>query len=339
MYYNTSLHLCLNAPGCIINSMNRLRVNRTDQGFSLVELLIVIVVIAILATITIVAYTGIQDRASTASLQSDLRQAASLLEQERALDGVYPTSQSEFDSSVDLVASSNNTLLYSYDSSDNTFCLTARSDRSGVADHSISATTGAPAEGACPGHGGGGSESLTPSVIGATSEVGDRNASFTLQLPSGANNYLAIALNHQGADPATAPTGWSYYGNNNDIALWTATSSSSPGTQWQAASHNTPVIILGLNRPVSVSQLSNFTPGRTSPSITTASPALVLRAVTTNIDNLDDSPEIQHSAGIGYLHLGVAYQPQESPGATGPFTFSGSNSESWSNTAEIVAAP
>ena len=33
------------------------------QGFTIVELLIVIVVIAILAAITIVAYTGIQNRA------------------------------------------------------------------------------------------------------------------------------------------------------------------------------------------------------------------------------------------------------------------------------------
>lgn len=44
-------------------------------GFTIVELLIVIVVIAILAAITIVAYTGIQNRAAGTVLQSDLRQA------------------------------------------------------------------------------------------------------------------------------------------------------------------------------------------------------------------------------------------------------------------------
>ena len=41
-------------------------------GFTIVELLIVIVVIAILAAITIVAYTGIQDRAKESNVQSDL---------------------------------------------------------------------------------------------------------------------------------------------------------------------------------------------------------------------------------------------------------------------------
>lgn len=42
------------------------------SGFTIVELLIVIVVIAILAAITVVAYNGIQNRAADTSVQSDL---------------------------------------------------------------------------------------------------------------------------------------------------------------------------------------------------------------------------------------------------------------------------
>jgi prepilin-type N-terminal cleavage/methylation domain-containing protein len=38
---------------------------RTDRGFTIVELLVVIVVIGILAAITIVAYNGITSRANT----------------------------------------------------------------------------------------------------------------------------------------------------------------------------------------------------------------------------------------------------------------------------------
>ena len=46
----------------------------TSRGFTIVELLIVIVVISILATISILAYTGIQDRARTANAQSTITQ-------------------------------------------------------------------------------------------------------------------------------------------------------------------------------------------------------------------------------------------------------------------------
>lgn len=44
-----------------------------QRGFTIVELLIVIVVIGILAAITIVAYSGIQDRARQTKITSDLQ--------------------------------------------------------------------------------------------------------------------------------------------------------------------------------------------------------------------------------------------------------------------------
>ena len=47
-----------------------------NHGFTIVELLVVIVVIGILAAITIVSYTGISQRATAASLQSDLDNAS-----------------------------------------------------------------------------------------------------------------------------------------------------------------------------------------------------------------------------------------------------------------------
>ena len=46
---------------------------RLPQGFTIVELLIVVVVIAILAAISVVAYTGIQDRARVSKAQGDIR--------------------------------------------------------------------------------------------------------------------------------------------------------------------------------------------------------------------------------------------------------------------------
>lgn len=48
--------------------------NNKKQGFTIVELLVVIVVIAILAAVSIAAYTGIQNRANDSAVQSDLNQ-------------------------------------------------------------------------------------------------------------------------------------------------------------------------------------------------------------------------------------------------------------------------
>jgi prepilin-type N-terminal cleavage/methylation domain-containing protein len=64
------------------------------RGFTIVELLIVIVVIAILAAISIVAYNGIQDRAKNIRVQSDIKQVATLIEMYYAQEGTYPSTGS-----------------------------------------------------------------------------------------------------------------------------------------------------------------------------------------------------------------------------------------------------
>lgn len=48
--------------------------NRNSSGFTITEILIVIVVIAILATLTIVTYSGIQQRARQATIDDGLQQ-------------------------------------------------------------------------------------------------------------------------------------------------------------------------------------------------------------------------------------------------------------------------
>ena len=61
------------------------------QGFTIVELLIVIVVIGILAAITIVAYNGVQTRAKNAQTQSALSGVAKKIEVYYAENGNYPS--------------------------------------------------------------------------------------------------------------------------------------------------------------------------------------------------------------------------------------------------------
>jgi type II secretion system protein G len=66
-----------------------------QRGFTIVELLVVIVVIAILAAITIVAYNGIQQRARDSSIRADLANLSKKLELYNADNGTYPTSNTQ----------------------------------------------------------------------------------------------------------------------------------------------------------------------------------------------------------------------------------------------------
>jgi prepilin-type N-terminal cleavage/methylation domain-containing protein len=84
----------------------------TNHGFTIVELLVVIVVIGILAAITIVSYTGLSSKATVASLQSDLSSAKKQL-------GLYYVDHSAYPDSID--NSTNCPVLSGV--TDNKYCL------------------------------------------------------------------------------------------------------------------------------------------------------------------------------------------------------------------------
>jgi prepilin-type N-terminal cleavage/methylation domain-containing protein len=64
---------------------------KKTTGFTIVELLIVIVVIGILAAITVVAYSGVQNRASDTAIQTDLRNIGGKIMEFKAINDAQPT--------------------------------------------------------------------------------------------------------------------------------------------------------------------------------------------------------------------------------------------------------
>lgn len=65
--------------------------SRIIDGFTIVELLVVIVIIGILASITIVSYNGVASRAKVAAIKSDLVNNAKKIQLYYAEYGTYPT--------------------------------------------------------------------------------------------------------------------------------------------------------------------------------------------------------------------------------------------------------
>jgi prepilin-type N-terminal cleavage/methylation domain-containing protein len=68
-----------------------LAVQKKQQGFTIVELLIVIVVIGILAGLVVTTFTGIQQRARNTERQTDVKAIHAQVEAYYAQYGKYPT--------------------------------------------------------------------------------------------------------------------------------------------------------------------------------------------------------------------------------------------------------
>jgi len=108
------------------------RTPTSSHGFTIVELLIVIVVIGILAAITIVAYNGVQNRSYDTTVQSDLSNMAKKIELEAVDQGSYviPTATTGIKITKSAYQTTLNNVYFCRNPTTNQFALSARS-RSG----------------------------------------------------------------------------------------------------------------------------------------------------------------------------------------------------------------
>ena len=119
-----------------------------QKGFTIVELFIVIVVIAILAAITIVAYNGIQQRAKSSALQSSVSQAAKKVLVHSVTNGEdYPLAL--VDAGVTNSADTTYQYLVDNTTQPKTFCITATK---GDMSYFQTSGAGAATAGRCPGY-------------------------------------------------------------------------------------------------------------------------------------------------------------------------------------------
>lgn len=136
-----------------------MKVGNYSKGFTIVELLIVVVVIAILAAVTIVAYNGIQQRAVLSTIKSELTNAAKAIELAKVETDTYPTTLPQS------VPQSSTTSL-SLSQVSNGFCINGIAKNNQAIQWRYESAGGGIQEGACSGQVIAGSEQgLNPNLI------------------------------------------------------------------------------------------------------------------------------------------------------------------------------
>ncbi len=117
-----------------------------NQGFTIVELLIVVVVIAILAAVTIVGYNGVSRSAVEATMKSDLESSAKTLEADNIRNSAYPTTINSANNGQGLKPSGNS--QFAYRTTPTGYCVSITNPKTSAI-FNISSTTGKISDGIC----------------------------------------------------------------------------------------------------------------------------------------------------------------------------------------------
>lgn len=180
---------------------------QNNQGFTIVELIVIVIIIGILAAVTIVAYNGVQDRAKNASLQSRIHQASSELSSKFLLAGNTYASPSDFASVTGLTSDANTTYTYVVSSDQQNYCVSARNNKTG---ESVAASNKAiaPANGQCATN-----YVLNPSFETNTNNWTSNNLNLTT--PS---DWSSSGIRSLKATASTSATdSFARYGNKTDL--------------------------------------------------------------------------------------------------------------------------
>lgn len=178
----------------------------TSIGFTIVELLIVIVVIAILAAITIVAYNGIQERARASEVSSALSQAAKKI---KVWQVDSPETTPATLATVGVANSGNVKFQYKPGVS-GAFCITATS---GTTSFKVTENS-SPVAGGCAGHGQGGIDAVTNLATNPSFETGSGWLSNNTPIyPIAVENTITKSGNQ-------SRTGWNENGSNVLVTLY-----------------------------------------------------------------------------------------------------------------------
>lgn len=181
---------------------------KKQNGFTIVELLIVIVVIGILAAITIVAYNGVQKRAHGSAASSALTQSSRKLALYQVDNGTFPATLSEAD-----VPANGVSYQYTQTNSGQGYCITATS---GTVSYQMT-NTSQPIPGACPGDGVDGFVATSCwSILQAGYSTG--SGTYRIKPASAPSDFIVYC------DMTTSGGGWTLIVNNpGPYTTWDAT--------------------------------------------------------------------------------------------------------------------